>query len=213
MGKHNLKAFAADGGYNLVGWFTNYQTMQMDQADIAVFPGGADISPSLYNRKPHSATAPNPATDAREVPMFKRAVELGLPIVGICRGAQLACALAGGELVQNQYQPYEHEIQTPFGKDVNVLSIHHQAMYPWDIPYDDWEIYGWSEKISSFHHDADCKEMVDGHPKARGRELEIVYFRKIKCLAIQSHPEMTRKNSQEVEYCRFLVSQLIKGAL
>jgi len=63
--------------------------------------GGEDISPSLYDQRPSlycGASANLSARDIRELECFNRAVDLGLPIIGICRGAQLACALLGGEI-------------------------------------------------------------------------------------------------------------------
>ena len=71
---------------------------------ILILHGGADISPSLHNKKAapwtHANDYPSPR-DKAEVALAQRAIAPNIPIFGICRGAQLLTALAGGTLVQH----------------------------------------------------------------------------------------------------------------
>src|SRR3990167_1427424 len=70
---------------------------------ILVLWGGEDIHPSFYNRPnvcSYVGFSPS-MRDQIEAKLFARAVEAGLTVVGVCRGAQLGCALSGGILVQN----------------------------------------------------------------------------------------------------------------
>jgi putative glutamine amidotransferase len=186
----------------------------MQKADVVVFPGGSDINPVLYNEPRGALTYFHTATDMRQMQELKRAMLLAKPIVGICRGAQLICAVAGGKLVQDQCQPSRHDILTPFDTKVSVCSIHHQAQYPWKLKMEeDWRLYGWSEGVAKHHVDAYGNEMVNGVEPANGKEVEIAYYPKLKALAIQSHPELAAPGSEEAKYCRFLVAKLMKGEL
>ena len=71
--------------------------------DAIVFEGGSDIHPSLYNNPNTDIfVGDTPSNrDRIELGAFKHAVDQGALVIGVCRGAQLACALAGGKLVQN----------------------------------------------------------------------------------------------------------------
>ena len=72
----------------------------ISDADIIMFTGGEDISPSLYNDKIHGTTHFSPRRDAFEVEMFNLAPKKAL-LIGGCRGAQLLTALSGGRLIQH----------------------------------------------------------------------------------------------------------------
>ena len=74
----------------------------IEKADLVVFAGGEDISPSIYGgiRSPLTES-PNTLRDMEEVEIFTRARKKGIPMVGICRGAQLLCALSGHKIFQD----------------------------------------------------------------------------------------------------------------
>src|SRR3990167_3250317 len=73
--------------------------------DALVIWGGEDISPKIYGQKPAirwtSATAKLSIRDKLEIALANQAVKMRIPIIGICRGAQLMCALSGGSLIQH----------------------------------------------------------------------------------------------------------------
>ena len=74
----------------------------LKQDTILILHGGGDISPSLYKKKrsPRSGGCQIPTQrDQQEWDLITRAVELNIPIVGICRGAQMLCAFDGGPIV------------------------------------------------------------------------------------------------------------------
>jgi putative glutamine amidotransferase len=71
-------------------------------ADGLLLPGGADISPSWYGRLDHPAQyGVNLEQDAFDLAAFRAAVAAGIPIMAICRGAQLVNVATGGTLVQD----------------------------------------------------------------------------------------------------------------
>lgn len=76
--------------------------LQLDEAELAVFCGGADVSPHLYGEENTGESHCDPARDAVEKVFwsyFKS--ELGIPCVGICRGGQFLNVMNGGKLIQH----------------------------------------------------------------------------------------------------------------
>ncbi|WP_306598500.1 gamma-glutamyl-gamma-aminobutyrate hydrolase family protein [Geothrix sp. 21YS21S-2] len=65
--------------------------------------GGDDIHPANWDPEEavHPEAEPDPERDALEIPLARRAWDLGLPILGICRGEQLLNVALGGSLVQD----------------------------------------------------------------------------------------------------------------
>ena len=60
--------------------------------------GGADIGAALYDPLSHEVEAPDPERDAFEIDALDHALERELPVLGICRGAQLMNVVLGGSL-------------------------------------------------------------------------------------------------------------------
>lgn len=212
------------GGYH-VNWLNSLCVDDMSKCDIVVLTGGEDWSPSYYGEPAHPLTSPNPARDRFEWPEMKRAVSMGKPLLGICRGAQGLCALAGGKLVQHQSsQGSTHGIMVykdPTNKgcaqwatdsrggeieEITVSSCHHQAQFPWGISGNAFRILGWSLGLSETHEDGYRREIVHEKP-----EVEICYYPTLKALGIQSHPEFSIDRSQP--YMRMLVSLLLDNKL
>ncbi len=213
------KIYVVGGGKSVANWMEGDVVDSMDEATMVVLPGGADTNPALYGKKRHPKTFYYEKVDALEYPQMRRAIEKGLPIVGICRGAQLLCVQAGGILIQHQEgQGPVHPIRTLDSKKILVSSLHHQAQYPYPISPTDYLVLGWAEGLCDSHEGEDSAEemvhgVIDGSP-----EIEICYYRKIKGLAIQGHPEMIYGYSADwvrrsIAYHRHLVDQLEKGLL
>jgi putative glutamine amidotransferase len=71
-------------------------------ADGLLLPGGGDLLPSLYGEAAHATFAPAEAgRDDYELELARRAVEANLPLLAICRGAQVLNVACGGSLVQH----------------------------------------------------------------------------------------------------------------
>jgi putative glutamine amidotransferase len=70
--------------------------------DGLVLSGGPDLAPAAYGAQPHlELGSTEPGLDAFEYAMAREALRLGLPILGICRGAQALNVARGGTLHQH----------------------------------------------------------------------------------------------------------------
>jgi putative glutamine amidotransferase len=74
----------------------------LPRLDGLLLVGGGDVDPVRYGALPHAKTGRVfPARDVAELALLHGALELGLPILGICRGLQLLNVALGGTLHQH----------------------------------------------------------------------------------------------------------------
>ena len=155
----------------------------LEGVDALVLWGGEDISPSLYKepRIPSSGPEEPSRRDIMEWEAIREAVAKNILIIGVCRGAQLLCAYAGGSLIQDvDGHEGEHFIQTYSGDFLKCSSSHHQMMYPFKVKHD---MLAWSQKRLGTQYKSGVAKPV---PEV---EPEVVWFPEIKGFAVQCHPE------------------------
>ena len=82
----------------------------LERIDGLILAGGHDIDPSAYGAEAHPATNGTvPGRDEVEIALTRRAVELDMPVLGICRGMQLLNVAFGGTLLQHLPETLGHE--------------------------------------------------------------------------------------------------------
>jgi len=70
--------------------------------DGVLLTGGGDVDPALYGEARHETVEDaEPGRDEFEIDLARRAMERDLPVLAICRGAQVLNVAAGGTLVQD----------------------------------------------------------------------------------------------------------------
>ncbi len=77
------------------------------ELDGLIVGGGDDIGPMLYSGELDPAIAVDPERDALELYLLGEAEKLGLPVLGICRGAQMINVSRGGNLHRDISQVYD----------------------------------------------------------------------------------------------------------
>ena len=125
----------------------------LDRLDGLLLVGGVDVGAGEYGEEPHPlAETPVPLRDAVESALAREAMARGLPVLGICRGAQVINVAAGGTLVQHlpdvlghedhrrrvgRFEGNEHDVDIEPGSRAmdaaggsphRVVSHHHQAV-------------------------------------------------------------------------------------
>ncbi len=82
----------------------------LELVDGLLLAGGADIDPASYGEPRHPETGETmPERDAFEIAITRGAIELDLPLLGICRGMQLLNVACGGTLHQHLPELFGHE--------------------------------------------------------------------------------------------------------
>lgn len=188
----------------------------LSTAALVVFTGGSDINPDIYDSDEgvHQYAKPgHPKRDQIETDVFDECVRLGVPMLGICRGAQMLCALSGGKLIQsvrNHTSPHE-VLLWDYDKDKFFESVttstHSQMMYPFNMEEIDYYCIGRSATKMSrgcYERGPNVKDYTD---KDVPYEPEVIYFPFTECLSIQGHPEHSTASPQFIQYCTNLIKQ------
>lgn len=168
--------------------------------DYLTLWGGADIHPSIYGEQPLEYSGPfNRERDKEEIALYKEYLAAGKPIIGVCRGAQLLCALNGGRLYQHvpQHRNNSHGLICSDGSVIkSAAADHHQVMQP----VGNYVLLAWDDKPAQVYSDNGFFSIF--------KVPEVVYWPDTKCLGIQPHPEWEQSNSEFVKYCNKLCKDL-----
>lgn len=188
--KYYTSACGASNG-NFLEELGFQNTKDINEADVIIFGGGADIEPETYSEEASSHTYASPGREKIEREDFKIGNKRGVKFVGICRGHQLLCAMAGGKLIQDVsgHGGNNHRMTTFDGIDVKTNSIHHQMINPYVIKNKhDYQILAWSSSRKSDRY-LGAKDKSILLPWDF-KEIESIHFPKINALGFQYHPEM-----------------------
>lgn len=218
MKNSNLKFYAsACGGYhgNFLKPLGFVEVKEIEDADLVIFGGGADVDPETYGAEPGSRTYPSPQREREEKKDFETAKKLGKKMFGICRGHQFLCAMAGGKLIQDvTNHSGTHEISTFDGSSYKTNSIHHQMINPYNMKSnEDYKILAWTTKRLSKRYLGEKDKPV--YLPYEFKEIEAVYFPKIRAAGVQYHPEMMYRGSADpaVEWTQSVVIKLMNNQL
>ncbi|HEY4455504.1 MAG TPA: gamma-glutamyl-gamma-aminobutyrate hydrolase family protein [Pseudonocardiaceae bacterium] len=117
--------------------------------DGLILAGGADLDPAAYHQQPHQETrGVQQYRDDFEFSLLSAALDMNLPVLGVCRGMQLLNVALGGTLHQhlpeangnNEHRPVpgtfggctvklapDSRLAAIFGDTTTVRCHHHQA--------------------------------------------------------------------------------------
>jgi putative glutamine amidotransferase len=163
--------------------------------DGLLLTGGGDVDPAFYGEDRHAAVYDaEPGRDEFEIDLARRAVDADLPVLAICRGAQVLNVASGGSLVQDIPSAVQtdlpHTIQQPqdaVAHDVQVVpgSRLEQALGP---------AVADSQRcpVNSRHHQAMKtlgRDLVVSATAPDGVVEAIEVPSKQFCIGVQWHPE------------------------
>jgi gamma-glutamyl-gamma-aminobutyrate hydrolase PuuD len=96
----------------------------VDRLDAVLLSGGRDVAPERYAAEPHPAAGvPHPDRDVAELAVLDRALALGVPVLGVCRGAQLLNVAFGGTLHQHLPDVVGHDGHNPTPGVFNDIDV------------------------------------------------------------------------------------------
>lgn len=207
-----MKVFVVGGALGYANFLGEISLVDnVEDADIVLFTGGEDVTPSLYGCKKHHSTYCNQTRDLAEKEVFNKIKENQIAL-GICRGSQFLCVMNGGLLVQNVTN---HAIGRTHGITdgefvYQITSTHHQMQYPYNLDKSEYDVLFISEDSLSNTYDGD---KIDENMLRNHGEPEIVLYHKPgfpKCLAVQGHPEMIPE-SPVAKMIANLIKELVDG--
>jgi putative glutamine amidotransferase len=86
----------------------------LSRLDAVVLIGGPDVNPARYGEARDPNTQPSdPQRDELEIALALETVRAGLPLLAICRGAQVLNVARGGSLIQHLPDRVGHESHSP----------------------------------------------------------------------------------------------------
>ena len=154
----------------------------LDRLDGLLLTGGCDVEPKRYGAEPDGRGDYEAHRDEQELSLLAAALEVGLPVLGICRGLQVLNVHAGGTL--HQHLPDHARF------DVDPATTVHQVSF--DPGTTLHELYGPVLEVNSLHHQA--VDAVGRGLAATGRAadgtVEGLELAGAPVLAVQWHPEM-----------------------
>jgi putative glutamine amidotransferase len=168
-----------------------------------VIGGGNDISPEHYDGDLEQKVKLDPERDQLEIDWIERALDGQIPLLGICRGAQLINVVLGGRLYQDirplrerthnrpgllptkqvRLQPGSLVADVCGRTHLRVNSLHHQAIRD---PGMDVQVVGW-----------DLDDFTQAVQGVRGRTL----------IGVQWHPEYLFYLPSQLALFRWLVQR------
>lgn len=169
-----------------------HEIVTLSSAELVVFTGGEDVTPSLYGDAKHPYTGNSERRDAQEKKVFEFCIGQDIPMVGICRGAQFLNVMSGGRMyqhVERHTQPHNLTDVTT-GEVVYVSSTHHQMMMP-----------GEDATIVAVAYQEGSREWYDGEVAKRDiskEDIEVLFYPKNKVLCFQPHPEFGQQDWPEM---------------
>lgn len=162
-----------------------------EEADLVVFSGGPDVDPLLYGEKAHQTTRTDVERDKRDIELYDLCFKLGIPMLGICRGAQFLAVMHGAKLYQDVDNHYgDHDIwdikHTTLVRGVS--SVHHQMVM--DDTANGMDIIAFCSGKSKTRH----RNNLD-FETGNNRDIEAFFYRDTCSIGIQGHPEYRGYNA------------------
>lgn len=146
LGLTYLRAIELAGGVPVVlpPLYDGLDTL-LGRLDGICLSGGPDLDPAAYGARAHEQLGPTePALDRFELALARAADVAGMPILGVCRGAQTLNVARGGTLHQHVEGHRQAELATRPVHAVRIAPRSHTARV----------LKTRATQVNSFHHQA-----------------------------------------------------------
>jgi putative glutamine amidotransferase len=166
----------------------------VDEIDGLLLTGGGDIDPVFYSEDRHPTVEDaEPGRDEFEIDLARRAMAADVPLLAICRGAQVLNVAAGGSLVQDipssLSAPLSHSVQTPRDAHAHDISVAEGSRLQRALGA---AATGRSCRVNSRHHQSVARVGAGLVASATAGDGVIEAIEKPDspfCLGVQWHPE------------------------
>ena len=166
--------------------------------DGIIFTGGPDVRPSFFGEEIDPACGEiSDERDAFELKLYKTVIDKDIPILGICRGAQVMNIAAGGNIYQDIYSNAGTRLvhHTLDGK----RAFHNVTLADTSLK----EMFGFSADsfiANSYHHQS-VKELGEGYKAMAFSDdglIEAIYMPDHRfAVGVQWHPEKKFENGDD----------------
>jgi putative glutamine amidotransferase len=153
--------------------------------DALIIGGGNDIGPEHYGGDIDAKVKDDPERDRLEIGWIRRALEDSIPLLGICRGAQLINVVLGGTLHQDIRPMRKHTYNRPGLLPTKEVLLESESLLE--------KVCGKAHlRVNSLHHQAIKDPGKD--LQVVGRDLDDI-IQAVECTAgwqiigVQWHPE------------------------
>lgn len=182
----------------------------LDLIDGLLLSGGVDVDPFLYGEEPQPKMGRiDVSRDRVEMLLIPKALEMNIPILGICRGIQVLNVSAGGTLYQDIYTnskaTLKHSQNAPEWYGTHAIHVQEGSRL--------LGILGQSMiRVNSFHHQAVKDVAPDFMVSAVSSDGVIEGIESTRynfAVGVQCHPEGMRQNTPPIAN---LFAEFVKAA-
>ena len=170
-----------------------------ERLDGLLLPGGEDVDPGNYGAPRHAQLGPtDKERDRTELLLTRWALEAGMPVLGVCRGAQVLNVVCGGTLYQDIHSERpDLEKHDYFPPKFERFRIAHQVAVEADSLLA--RALGRAHEVNSMHHQGIAQVGRGLRAVARAEDglveaLEMPMLPYV--LGVQWHPEELAKTDQ-----------------
>ena len=166
--------------------------------DGLLFTGGHDVGPAVYGQEKSEKCGDTcELRDNMEAYLLDRALEMNMPVFGICRGIQFFNAHLGGSLYQDLPSEYEckveHHMSPPYDRQAHGVEVKSDTLLA--------SIIGAGvHEVNSYHHQA-IKKLAEGVIASAVSEDGLIEGIEVKnrkfAMAVQWHPEFSYESNED----------------
>ncbi|MDQ0799384.1 gamma-glutamyl-gamma-aminobutyrate hydrolase family protein [Arthrobacter sp. SLBN-112] len=174
----------------------------LDLVDGLLLPGGIDPHPRLFGEAPDPTTNIDEELDSLELLVIAEAMRRSMPILAICRGAQILNVALGGSLIQDlEPGPIQHKQEGQLDITTHDLNLDPDSRLG--------RLHGQTKlRINSLHHQAIARIAPPLRVVGRSEDEVIEAIESIDrshwIVGVQYHPEWLRSDGHDPLFEEFV---------